>query len=309
MEWWASILTNASEQEITGSFWPYVKDMVLPPDINLSGDQMVVDYANEKIRSKLGVIRGMGEATIDPIVNNRPYKDIKDFIEKDVAGDSLAHKLIHVGVLDSLFPPKISLLEKLKIYADAVECKKHADKVKKAEESGKKVRKLQPNEGVVPEEYLNIHPIAEAAMKKAVLPSLPVNLYDLGKRHSKVLVEESNVPMVLNSKGYRTLLIGGDKLQRLDEHPGDSLEKDVYVASTCFVIQAKEFQYAGGTKRALKLVLDADGYVSEKVLWPDYDSGKLLYPPEVKKGAICTVFFKKRVGKKDMSVLSLVVET
>ena len=28
MEWWASILTNASEQEITGSFWPYVKDMV-----------------------------------------------------------------------------------------------------------------------------------------------------------------------------------------------------------------------------------------------------------------------------------------
>ena len=51
---------------------------------------MVVDYANEKIRSKLGVIRGMGDATIDPIVNGRPYADIKEFVEKDVAGNSLS---------------------------------------------------------------------------------------------------------------------------------------------------------------------------------------------------------------------------
>ena len=46
----------------------------------------------------------------------------------------LAHKLIHVGVLDSLFPPKTGLLEKLKMYEDAVECKKYAEKVKKAQE-------------------------------------------------------------------------------------------------------------------------------------------------------------------------------
>jgi DNA polymerase III alpha subunit len=308
MEWWASILTNASEQEITGSFWPYVKDMVLPPDINLSGDFMVVDYANDKIRSKLGVIRGMGDATIDPIVNGRPYADIRDFVEKEVAGDSLSHKLIHVGVLDSLFPPRTGLIEKLKIYEDTVECKKYADKVKKAQLDGKKVRKLQPNEGKVPPEYLNLQPIAEAAMKKAVLPSLPINLYDLGKRYSKVLAEGAT-SMVINAKGYKTLLIGGDKLQRLDEMSGEGLAKDIYIAATCFVIQAKEFSFSGGTKRALKLILDADGYVSEKVLWPEYETGKLVYPVELKKGAIATIFLRKKIGKKDTSIMSVVIET
>jgi DNA-directed DNA polymerase III PolC len=312
LEWWAAILTNASEQEITGTFWPYVKDMVLPPDINLSGDHMVVDYANEKIRSKLGVIRGMGDATIDPIVNGRPYANIKEFVDKDVAGDSLSHKLIHVGVLDSLFPPKTGLLEKLKMYQDAVEAKAYSDKLEKAAKEGKKVRSTGPKESEIPEEYIEIEkfPIKEAAMKKAVLPSLPINMFDLGKNHSKVLSNQgAGVPMVINAKGYKTLLINGEKLQRLDEMTGETLEKDVYIAATCFVIQAKEFSFSNGTKRALKLVLDADGYVSEKVMWPEYESGKLVYPPELKKGSIITAFFRKKIGRKDMAIISVVVET
>jgi hypothetical protein len=194
------------------------------------------------------------------------------------------------------------------MYEDTVECKKYADKVKKAQQDGKTVRKLQPNEGKIPEGYINLQPIAEAAMKKAVLPSLPINLFDLGRRHSKVLAG-TPTPMVINSRGYNTLLIGGDKLKRLDELPGEGLAKDIYVASTCFIIQAKEFSYSGGTKRALKLILDADGYVSEKVLWPEYETGKLLYPETLKKGAIATVFFRKKVDKKDLSIVSVVVET
>jgi DNA polymerase III alpha subunit len=73
LEWWAAVLTNAEEKEITGKFWPYVRDLVSPPDINLSSDTMVADYLNNKIRAKLGVIRGIGEATIEPIVQGRPY--------------------------------------------------------------------------------------------------------------------------------------------------------------------------------------------------------------------------------------------
>ncbi len=308
MEWWAAVLTNATEGEITGTFWPYVKDLVLPPDINLSGDTMAVDYANSKIRSKLGVIRGVGDATIEPIINGRPYADINEFVNKEVAGSSLSHKLIHVGVLDSLFPPKLSLLEKLKMYEDAIECKKYTEKVKKAQETGKKIRKLQPNEGVVPQEYVNIHPIREASMKKAVLPSLPIDLFSLGKKYSKALDSSSTIPTVFNNNGYRSILINGEKLKRLDEVDGHSISKDVYVASTCFIIKASEFPFAKGTKRALKLIIDADGYVSEKVLWPEYESGKLVYPKELTKGSIATIFFRKRVGKKDMSIQGVVVE-
>lgn len=311
LEWWAAVLTNAQEQEITGIFWPYIKDIVSPPDINLSSDTMVVDYANGKIRSKLGVIHGIGEATIGPIVAGRPYKDIQDFVNKEVSGPSLAHKLIHVGVLDSLFPPRTNLLEKLKLYENAVESKKFASKLQKAELTGKKVRATQPKDGVIPEEYVNIPPIKDAAMRKSVLPSLPVDMYDLGRKYSKALSLGSKRSMVTNQRGYDTLLINGERLKRLDEMSGESLQKDYYVASTCFVVKAEEFSYpkANPTKRALKLILDSDGFVKEYVLWPEYESGELIYPKELKKGAIATVFFRKKVGRKDLNLTYVVVET
>lgn len=309
LEWWAAILTNATEQEITGKFWPFVKDIVSPPDINLSGDTMAVDYANGKLRSKLGIIRGMGEKTIDPIVNGRTYANVQDYVNKEVAGDSLTHKLIHVGVLDSLFPPKSNLLEKLKLYQQAVQNKDFADKVSKAQKENKKLRQLAPKEAIIPEEYINLHPVVDVAMRKAVLPSLPVDLFALGAKYSKVLDSFSDKPAVKSKNGYKTLLLSGDSLRRLDETEGYKVEKDVYVAATCFVLEAKEFPYAKNTKRALKMILDADGYVSEKVLWPEYESGNLVYPSTLKKGAIVTVFFRKKVGRKDMSIMNVVVET
>lgn len=311
LEWWAAVLTNAEEQEITGKFWPYVRDIVSPPDINLSSDTMVVDYANGKIRSKLGVIHGIGEATIGPIVEGRPYKDIQDFIGKEVAGPSLAHKLIHVGVLDSLFPPRTNLLEKLKLYENAVESKKFADKLEKAKLAGKKTRATQPKEGTIPQEYVNLHPIKDAEMRKSVLPSLPVDLFELGKKYSKVLSLDSGKVAVISSRGYDTALIGGERLKRLDEMSGEILQKDIYVASTCFVVKAEEFSYPkkNPTKRALKLILDSDGFVKEYVLWPDYNSGELIYPQELKKGRIVTVFFRKKMGRQDMNIMSTVVES
>lgn len=309
LEWWAAILTNATEQEITGKFWPFVKDIVSPPDINLSGDTMAVDYANGKLRSKLGIIRGMGEKTIDPIVSGRQYADIQDYVNKEVAGESLTHKLIHVGVLDSLFPPKSGLREKLRLYQEAVQIKAYEDKVKKAQAEGKRLRQTAPKEAVIPEEYIDIPPIKDVAMRKAVLPSLPVDLFALGAKYSKVLAPFSDRPAVTSKNGYRTVLLNGEKLRRLDELDGASVDEDIYVAATCFVLEAKEFSYSKNTKRALKMILDADGYVSEKVLWPEYESGNLVYPSSLKKGAIATVFFRKKVGRKDMSIMNVVVET
>jgi len=313
LEWWAAVLTNAEEQEITGKFWPYVKERMMPPDINLSGDTMVVDYRTNKIRSKMGVIRGMGDASIEPIVNNRPYKDIEHFVNLEVAGQSLSHKLIHVGVLDSLFPSSSSLKEKFFAYENAVEQKKFSDKVKEAQESGKKLCATGPKQATVPEEWLEIeqHPFKNAAAKKSVLPSLVVDLHALGKKYSKVLKKNAQVPIVKNLRNQDTVLVNGEILKRLDELDGEAVREDRYVAATCFVVKAEEFSYpkAKPTKRALKLILDADGYVSEKVLWPDYDSGELNYPKELKKNSIATVFFRKKAGRKDMSISSVVVET
>lgn len=308
LEWWAAVLTNADEKEITGEFWPYVKDLMMPPDINLSTDTMVVDYSLGKIRSKLGIIRGVGDATIEPIVSGRPYKDIADYVNKEVAGPSLTHKLIHVNVLDSLFPPTANLAEKLLAYENAVQNKIYRDKCAKAEKEGRKFRGLAPSGATLPEKYMNLHPLQDAAMRKAVLPSMPIDTTSLGARFSKVLVPHAYRPIVMSANGHETPLISGAALERLDNIAPDKVTKDIYVAATCYVIEAKKFDYAKNTKSALKMILDCDGYISEKVLWPSYDSGQLEYPPELKKGAIATFFFKKRVAKKDMSIMSVVVE-
>lgn len=309
LEWWAAVLTNADEKEITGKFWPYVKDVVLSPDINLSSDIMAVDYENKKIRSKLGIIRGMGDKTLEPIVTNRPYKDIQDFVNKEVAGRSLAHKLIHVGVLDSLFPAGSNLRQKLKAYEDAMEIKEYKAKAAKAQETGKKMRQTQPKEGEVPPGYVDLKPLEDAAMKKRTLPTLPINLYSLALRHSKHL-SKGKVGYVEYNEGYPTVLVSGEALQKFDQIPGDEVHKNTYFSATAFVIESKEFSYGKAVKKkALKLIIDADGYVSEKVLWPDYNSGELIYPKSLKKGSIATFFFTKRAGKKDISINKIALET
>ena len=309
IEWWAAVATNAEEKEITGKFWNYLKPYFASPDINLSTDEMVVDYANNKIRAKLGVIRGLGDKTATPIINARPYKDINDFVQKDIATNSLTRKLIHVGVLDSLFPPQMSFLEKLKMFEDCLENRSFHEKKAIKELEGKVMKQTQPKEGRIPEEYLNLHPMEEAAMKKAVLPSLVVGLYDLGARYSKALDERSKMIAVNNSRGISTPLISSEMLLAVAESDGMALKKDFYLAATGYINEISEFPYSNNTKKALKLNLDFDGIsLGEMVQWPDYNSGDLVYDQDTKKGSIVTVFFRKKMGKKEMSIQEFVLE-
>ncbi len=313
LEFWTAILTNAKEKEITGKLWPYVKHLLAPPDINLSTDKMEIDYANNKIRSKLGIIRGLGAATIDPIVNGRPYKNIQDFVNREVAGPALARKLTHVGVLDSLYPPKLELLQKLQLLEDALEIRKF----NKGKSEGKLAKQTEPKKGDIPEEYLHIEndPMRNAAIKKSILPSLLVGLHDLGRNHSKCgagNVRPSKIMASVDQDGNKkeVLLVTGEQLQRLDETKADVLPRDVSVAVTCFVVDTSIFDYKKNTKQALKVIMDCDGYVQEHVLWPNYYTGELIYPPELKKGVIATIFLKKRASKDDpCTITDIVIES
>ncbi len=327
LEWWAAILTNAKEKEITGRLWPHVKSFVAPPDINLSTDEMEIDYANQKIRAKLGVIRGMGDKTIQPIVDGRPYNDIQDFVNRDVAGSSLSRKLIHVGVLDSLFPPKSQLLQKLQLFENAIEVNKFNKKLEKASKEGKNLKQVEPNIGTVPEEYLTIEqdPMKNAAIKKSILSSVLVDLRGLGTKYSKCLENknkpskfmlpmESREKLALNpdiglSEDEKVFLVSGEMLQQLDEQVAEEVSEDKYVAVTAFIVGTEVFDYKKNTKQALKVTMDCDSYLNEKVLWPDFYTSELIYPKDLKKGNICTVFLKKRANKSDpCSIVEIVIE-
>jgi len=174
------------------------------------------------------------------------------------------------------------------------------------------MRALQPKEGQIPEEYLNLHPLKDAAMRKSVLPTLYIDLHSLGCKYSKILDEYSDKPKVVDSTINKSVfLVDGPTIEKLDNYDNSLMEKDIYVAATCFVVRVEEFSYSKGTKRALKLVVDCGGnYITEKVLWPDYNSGELDRPENLKKGCIATIFMKKSIKKRgEMSITKIFVET
>ncbi|MDO5725734.1 MAG: DNA polymerase III subunit alpha [Tissierellia bacterium] len=90
---------------------------ILKPDVNKSFTKFTVE--DGKIRFGLLAIKGVGESTINAIVNARKdgeYKDFMDFVERVEAEDSSAMKkraiesLIRSGALDSISPGRKKLL-------------------------------------------------------------------------------------------------------------------------------------------------------------------------------------------------------
>jgi DNA polymerase III alpha subunit len=319
LEWWAAVLSNAKDKEINEELWKYVKDIVAAPDINLSKEHIVIDYKNNKLRSKLSMITGLGEKAITPIMENRPYRDIRDFIEKEVCGQSMANKLTYIGVLDSLFEAQTSELDKLQEIADLFEEKAYCKKVyKKAEELGIEIplnascsvsnletfcaetdglkRLAGPKKGSIDQKYTMLSSLEEFKMKKSILPSMPLNLMDslMEMKHQYIQKAQNQRTgakwCAINSRGKETPFINGKRMRMLDER---TINKDFYFAVCAYVHEAKVFEYGKG-KKALKIITDVDGYISEKVLWPNYESKELEYPEGLKKGATAVMFFSKK---------------
>ncbi len=300
LEWWTAVLSNADEEEITNVLYRHVKDILAPPDINLSTDEMVIDYSTGKIRAKLTVLKGLGDSAVQPIVSGRPYKDIKDFVKKRVCGPSLTKKLIHVGVMDSLFPASFDLLTKMQVYEDVVKLVEHEDKLAKG------VKAKAPKKGSIDPEYLGLHPIADFAIRKSIFPTMPVSLFDIMIKHSRKMQEGSeSKPMVSGSRGEPVRFFGGAAARAMDSL---EVERDYKYCSAGVVLKMEEFNYSKNTKKALKMVIDCDGYITERVLWPDYDTGKLEYPKDLQKGSIIILFMTRRPGKDTSKIDEIFVE-
>lgn len=329
LEWWAAVLTTNDTKKINEEYYKYIKDMILPPDINVSTEEIGIDYANKKLRSKLSMISGLGKKAAAKIMNGRPYDGIQDFIDKKVAGPSLTRKLIHVGVLDSLFDVNAighKLLTKMQRYEDAVEGRNWDLKIKDYEyrianeEDEAKIKRLESNKaklmlkgpkvGKIDPAYVMLTPKKDFLMKKGVFATMTLDL-------NKVLLQDSDTKVipsprynkVMDLYGREFPLVSGGQLQRIDEM--DVGEEDVKVACPAYVVKCEEFTYGGGAKKALKMILDSSGYISEKVLWADYDTGELKYPETLKKGAIVYLFYKRKKNKKGIcytNISQIIVE-
>lgn len=319
LEWWAAVLSNADDKEITEVLWPHVKDILSPPDINLSEEEIVIDYDNGTLRSKLSVLKGIGEKAANKITDGRPYKNIGDFVQKQSVGHSLTKKLINVGVLDSLFPPKSSVLEKMKLYENAREEYKYKKKIfEKSEgeipmdlplgdfiEKAKnhpKTKRCQHKikEGRVDSDYGWMDPIDNYLLKKSVFPNMLMNLHDiLSSNPQKTrIIKADKSCYAIAPDGREVRFVSGsvmNKIKNLDHNP---ISKQIINYAVCgYVIDTNEFTYHE-TKKAFKIIVDIDSYLEEFVIWPDRETGVLSYPENLKKNSIVTLFLQREMKKE-----------
>lgn len=339
LEWWASVLSNAEDKEINEVFYKYVKDMVLPPDINISKEAIAVDYSLNKLRNKLSMVSKLGNKAAEKIISMRPYDDILDFVRKNPCGHAMGQKLAIVGALDSLFPKDMSVMKKVQLYADAVEVIKKEEKVESARskydneaDEDKKAKlkktlmKLEDTpikSGKIEDKYMDLYtPLKQFVVQKDIFPTMNLDL-------DKIIVKSINNFNIIHGSAFPIInlkgehggqswkLMKGEMLQKLEtmilsaeatekaSGKKDSAYFDFAVAG--YVMDCKEFDYAKGTKKALKIVVDSSGYVSEKVIWPNRE-GVLEYPNTLKKGAVGIFIYSKKADSDYTSLRKVYVE-
>lgn len=329
LEWWAAVLSNAKDKEINEVFYQYIKDMVLPPDINTSTEQMEVDYSIGKIRNKLSAITGLGNTYAKKIVENRPYKDLEDFVNKQACGPALARKLIYVGAMDSLFKRDISDISKISEYEKAVQLvawknklKEYGEKIKELQKQhelgevsrakldlafqrAKKLKERGPKKSEIPEEYVGVSSKKSYQIKKSVFPTMNMDLITVLKADSNMKIINTEKGLMLTNGTSDFKLLNGEHLQLVDN---SDVQKEALFVVPGYIIDSSVFSYSGGTRQALKLIIDSSGYVSEKVIWPDYNTGELSYDPGLKKGAIVYFLYKKKPAKPYTNIEKVFIE-
>lgn len=328
LEHWAAILSNADNKEINEVFYKYIKDMVLPPDINLSNETITIDYSQGKLRNKLSTINGLGKKAAEKILEKRPYSNIADFVSKKVCGDELTRKLILVGVLDSLFPDNTKLTQKLQTFENELEIVKFNKS--KAEKEAKILAELDvkkkttkerayakfleagvPN-GEIADKYFNLGIMKAFQMKKSIFPTMNLDLHSLILKRSAInkipLIKRGDYSYLVLDRGEEYRLAEGHELQDLDLHPIAEEVKQVKFAVAGYVVDIEEFYYKQKTKKALKIITDCSGYISEKVMWPDRFTGELDYPKELEKGCIVYMIVRKSYNYDGVSVEKIIIE-
>lgn len=283
LEWWASVISNAESTEINETLYKYIRNILTPPDINLSEEKMVIDYEGKKIRSKLSILNGISDNLSAKIQANRPYTDIKDFITKKICGEAMTKKLVHIGVMDSIMPVA-HLEEKIRMVDQAIIDNVYEEKIKKG------IKAKAPKRASVDPDYIMLSPIKDFQMKKGVYPTMNLDLDDIMLNHSNAFIQKGKTNILTVGKRDYPIL-KSEHLARVD---ASILKSDITFACAGYVLEVDYFSYANDTKKACKMIIDSSGYISEKVIWPDRETGELKIPEGLGKGTVAWFMYYKK---------------
>jgi DNA polymerase-3 subunit alpha len=281
--WWASILSNADSVEINEVLYKHIRHILTPPDINLSEESMIIDYEKGKIRSKLSILNGISDNLSGKIQAGRPYLDIKDFVKKKICGEVMLKKLTHIGVMDSIMP-NVGLEDKIRLVNQAFIDVAYEEKIEKG------IKPKKPKVGVCDTDYLFLSKLKDFQMKKAIYPTMNLDLDLIMKEETTGIVSSTHLSM--GKKDFRI-----KTSEFLSEWDNKIMNDTTDFAVAGYVLDLDYFTYSNDTKKACKILIDSSGYISEKIIWPNKETGILTVPFGLEKGSLAWFCYTKR-GKK-----------
>jgi DNA polymerase III alpha subunit len=244
-----------------------------------------------RIVSPITIVNGLGEKGYTQLTRNAPYKDLNDFVRKNLSkrpgadrsalSRPMTHKMICAGLLNDLFPPDKTLHDKLKEFEEAYAYVRE--------------EKVQ----AVPEAFGHLTALGEYMIKKQL-----VNVYSADLR-----------PVILPERGGtvtdRTWCLN-DGTKCLDGHhlldfknmvESGLFQKPATVAAIAYVVDEKPKPYANKTKQANVLYLDVNGTFFEEILWPDWEANDS--PTGFKGVPVILIYETYYSKKKETYVMSL----
>jgi hypothetical protein len=222
--------------------------------------------------------------------------------------------------MDSLFPKNTNLMEKMQQFENALSAWEYKKKMyqksnqeldlnldlqnfiesAKTHPLTKKCRHKIP-EGKIDLKYAFMNPVKDYILKKSIFPTMPVKLYDVVKNNAKnvkMIISNENSFVMDNTYG-EVRLINGKAFQNIKDIPHQpNTDKVINFCIAGYVVESKQFSYKSGQKKALKLIVDVDGYMEEFVKWPDYDTGVLKYPDNLKKNSVVFLLMHRKMNKE-----------
>lgn len=104
-EWISAVLSGADKEDFK-IFYQAWKSMILPPNINLSGDLFKIND-EDKVIMPFSAINGVGGKVVEAIMEGQPYKDFDDFfarVDKRRVTKAAMINLIFAGCFDTMKP-------------------------------------------------------------------------------------------------------------------------------------------------------------------------------------------------------------
>ena len=94
LEWWCAVLNNTGKEDKLRYFMTLLGDMVTPPTLANPSNRFTI--VGNKIVAPLSVLKQVGPASIDELVNKGPFTTLEDYIKR------VAHNKVNVGHFSSI---------------------------------------------------------------------------------------------------------------------------------------------------------------------------------------------------------------